>query len=249
MGSILYKLSSPKSFYDLAGKLIPWLSLLAIVVFFYGSIQGLFIAPPDYQQGYSVRIMYFHVPSAMLSLFVYTIIALLSLIGFIWHLKMAHILAKSSAIIGASFTLITLVTGSIWGKAMWGTWWEWDARLTSELILLFLYFGYIALHNAFDEFQKADRAAGLLAIVGVINIPIIHFSVTWWNTLHQGPSISKLGASTIHPSLLYPLYGMIVAFLLTYLVILLIRARNEILAREQRSQWVRNMLFNTAGDK
>lgn len=249
MRLMFYKLSSPKSFYSLASKLIPSLSLLAIIAFLYGSIQGLFYAPPDYQQGYSVRIMYFHVPSAMLSLFVYTIIALLSLIGFIWHLKMAHILAKSSAIIGASFTLVTLITGSIWGKAMWGTWWEWDARLTSELILLFLYFGYIALHNAFDEVHKADRAAGLLAIVGVINIPIIHFSVSWWNTLHQGPSISKLGASTIHPSLLYPLYGMIIAFILIYLVVLLIRAKNEILLREQRSQWVKDTLLNTAGDK
>jgi heme exporter protein C len=199
------------------------------------------LAPADYQQGDSFRIMYIHVPSAWMSLFIYVVMAAAGAIGLIWRIKLAEVVAISSAPIGASFTFLALITGSIWGKPMWGTWWVWDARLTSELILLFLYLGIIALHNAIEDKRTAARATAILALVGVVNIPIIHYSVEWWNTLHQGPTVTKFDAPSIHPSMLIPLLLMALAFKLYYLAVVLMRARVEVLERERNSVWVREL--------
>ena len=241
----MYKYASPKNFYTLAGQLIPWFASATALLLAYGLYQGLFVAPPDYQQGESVRIIYIHVPSAWMSLFVYVNMAGAAGIGLVWNIKLAELLARASAPIGASFTLITLVTGSLWGKPMWGTWWAWDARLTAELILLFLYLGCMALQAAIDDPKRAARAGALLALVGVVNIPVIHFSVQWWNTLHQPASISsisKLGAPSIHPSMLIPLLVMALAFMLYYLTLALMRMRAEILEREKNTRWVADLV-------
>ena len=185
MWRFFHQLGSPKHFYRIAGAWLPWLSVLCAGFMLVGLYQGLWVAPADYQQGESYRIMFVHVPSAWMSLFVYVIMAGAGAIGLIWRMKLAEVIAISSAPIGASFTFLALVTGSIWGKPMWGTWWVWDARLTSELILLFLYLGVIALYNAVEDKRTAARASSILAIVGVVNIPIIHYSVEWWNSSSQ----------------------------------------------------------------
>jgi heme exporter protein C len=185
--------------------------------------------------------MFIHVPSAWMSMFVYMVMAVAGGIGLIWRIKLAEVIAASSAPLGASFTFLALVTGALWGKPMWGTWWVWDARLTSELILLFLYLGVIALNSAIEDKRTASRASAVLALVGVVNIPIIHYSVIWWNTLHQGPTITKLDAPAIHISMLIPLLLMAVAFKLYYGLALLMRARCEILEREKNTSWIREM--------
>lgn len=233
-----HRLASPREFFGIAGRWIPWLGGAAAVLMAAGLYLGLFVAPPDYQQGESYRIIFIHVPAAWMSLFVYMVMAGAAAVGLIWRIKLAHIVSICSAPIGASFTFLALATGSLWGKPMWGTWWVWDARLTSELLLLFLYLGVIALYNAFENRQSGERAAGILSIVGVINIPIIHYSVEWWNTLHQGPTVTKLDAPSIHLSMLTPLLLMAVAFMLYYAAVLLFRVRYEVLEREHRSQWV-----------
>ena len=189
-------------------------------------------------------IIYIHVPSAWMSLFVYVVMAMAGGIGLIWHVKIADIIARSSASLGASFTFLALATGSLWGKPMWGTWWVWDARLTSELILLFLYLGYIALQSAFDDRRVAARAGAVLALVGLVNIPIIHYSVEWWSTLHQGPTITKFDAPSIHMSMLIPLLLMALAFKSYFISVLLIRARSEILEYECNSTWVEELISN-----
>ena len=237
-----HRLGSPKSFYQIAERLIPWLSVITLMLIGVGLYGGLVVAPGDYQQGESVRIIYVHVPSAWLSLFVYIVMALSGGILLIWHLKLAEVILIASAPIGASFTLIALVSGALWGKPMWGAWWVWDARLTSELILLFLYWAVIALHNAIEDKRSAGRAAALLALVGVVNIPIIHYSVEWWNTLHQGPTVTKFDAPSIHFSMLIPLLLMFLGFQCLYGLILLLRARCEILKRERKSRWVQELL-------
>jgi heme exporter protein C len=241
MWSFLHKLASPKYFYDLAGKFIPWLTGLFLVTLVYGLYQGLWVAPPDYQQGHSYRIMFVHVPAAWMSMFIYVLMALWSGINLIWNIKLADVMARSSAAIGASFTFVALVTGSLWGKPMWGTYWVWDARLTSELILLFLYLGYIALVSAIEDTRTAARAGGVLILVGVVNIPIIHYSVEWWNTLHQGATVSKIGKPSIHLSMLIPLLTVALSFKFYYLAVVLMRARAEVLDRERRSAWVREL--------
>jgi heme exporter protein C len=208
----------------------------------YGLYGGLVLAPADYQQGDSFRIIYIHVPAAWMSLFIYVVMAVAGIIGLVWRMKMAEVVLISSAPIGAAFTFLALVTGSLWGKPMWGTWWVWDGRLTSELILLFLYLGVIALHNAIEDRQTAARAVAILAIVGVVNVPIIHYSVEWWSTLHQGPTVTKLDRPSIHIDMLIPLLVMAVAFKLYYVTALLIRSRVELLERERNSKWVREML-------
>lgn len=238
MFAIFHKFASPKWFYSLSERILPGLALVSLILFTVGAVWGLVWSPPDYQQGDSVRIIYIHVPTAFLSMAVYVWIALAAAIGLVWRLKLAYVFAKCSAPVGAAFTFLALVTGSLWGKPMWGSWWEWDARLTSELILLFLYFGLIALQQAIDDQNSADRATGLLALVGVVNIPIIHYSVIWWNTLHQGPSISKMGAPSIDGSMLWPLLIMIVAFLFIAITNILMRMQNEILLRERHAAWV-----------
>ena len=234
----IYKYASPKTFYPLAGKLIPWFAVITAILLGIGLYQGLFVAPPDYQQGESVRIMFVHVPAAWMSMFIYVVMASAGAAGLIWNAKLSEILARSCAPIGAWFTFLALVTGSIWGKPMWGTWWAWDARITSELILLFLYLGFIALQASIDDPKRAARAAAILALVGVVNIPIIHFSVEWWNTLHQPASVSRIGRPRIYISMLIPLLLMAVAFTTYFVTVVLMRMRNEILERERHTTWV-----------
>ncbi len=234
-----HRLASLRNFYRLAEILMPWLAVLCAGLLAVGLYRGLFVAPADYEQGESYRIIYVHVPSAWMSMFIYMVIAFCSALFLVWKMKIADIVAEVSAPIGAAFTFLALLTGSLWGKPMWGTWWEWDARLTSELILLFIYFGYMALRSAIDNPSTAARAVAILALVGVVNIPIIHYSVEWWNTLHQPASITKIGKPSIHISMLIPLLLMALGFTLFYVVNMLARARNVILQREAKTSWVR----------
>jgi heme exporter protein C len=237
-----HKLSSPPYAYRTAGLVRPWLFWPAVLLMLAGAFGGLVLAPEDYQQKDAFRIIYVHVPSASLSLMIYTVMAVSAGIGMIWRMKLAHAVAASCAPIGAWFTVATLVTGSIYGRPMWGTWWEWDPRLTSELILLFLYLGYMALRASFDDTQRADRASAILAIVGVVNVPIVKYSVVWWNSLHQGPSISKLAAPSIEGSMLWPLLIMMLAFVLYFGAVLCDRLRGEILRRERNASWLNETL-------
>lgn len=237
-----HKMASPRHFYGLSGAFVPWLSIVTLGLFAAGLYLGLFVAPADYQQGESYRIMFVHVPSAWMSLFVYTFMAILSAIYLIWNIKIAEVMVHSSAVLGAGFTFLALVTGSLWGKPMWGAWWVWDARLTSELILLFLYLGYLALVAAVEDRKSAGRAGAVLILVGVVNIPIIHYSVEWWNTLHQGPTVTKFDKPSIHPSMLWPLLLMAAAFQFYFFTVVLVRARLALIERERRSEWVRELL-------
>lgn len=238
----LQKLSSPPWFYRFAGRWIPWLGWSSLVLMIVGAIWGLGFAPQDYQQGDSFRIMYVHVPSAWLSMFIYVVMAVSALIAFVWRIKLAEVMIIANAPIGASFTFLALVTGSIWGKPMWGTWWEWDARLTFELILLFQYFGVIALYTAIADRRVGARAAAILAMVGIITVPIIHFSVEWWSSLHQGASVTRLDKPAIELSMLIPLFVMFAGTNLFYLMVVFMRSRNELLMREKQTQWVNDML-------
>ena len=238
----IQRFSSPVYFYDMSARLIPWFAWPALLLALAGLYQGLFVAPPDYQQGESYRIIFVHVPAAWMSLFIYVVMAVSSAIGIIWQIRLADMVAAASAPIGASFTFLALVTGSLWGKPMWGAWWVWDARLTSELILLFLYFGYMALQSAIEDARMADKASGMLAIVGVVNIPIIHYSVEWWNTLHQGATVTKFDKPSIDISMLIPLLLMALAFQLFYFAVVLARTRNEAIYRDRNRRWVREKL-------
>lgn len=243
MLTTFYKLASPKHFYQFSSRALPWLVGIFVLAFGYGVVEGLFIVPPDYQQGDAFRIIYVHVPSAVMSLFIYLIMASMAAIGLIWRIKIAEILFRVSAPIGAALTCLALITGALWGQPTWGTWWLWDARLTSELILLFLYFGIIALQSAIVDEVKSIRASSILVLVGTVDLPIIHYSVNWWNTLHQKATILKFQSPTIAPIMLYPLLSMILAFLSFYIIVLLIRARNELLVREQHSNWVKTIFI------
>lgn len=238
----MHKYASPKHFYPLAGRLIPWMAGVTVALFAAGLYLGLFVAPPDYQQGETVRIMFIHVPAAWMSMFVYVVMATAGAVVLVWNVKLAETMVAACAPIGASFTFLALLTGSLWGKPMWGTWWAWDARLTSELILFFLYIGVMALQASIDDPKRAARAASILALVGVVNIPIIHFSVDWWNTLHQPASITRFGRPAIHVSILIPLLVMAVAFKTYFVTVLLMRMRNEILERERHTTWVADLL-------
>ncbi len=238
------KYASPMHFYLLVNRLTPWLGWSAAILFILGLYGAFFYAPADYQQGESFRIIYVHVPSAWKSMFVYMVMAGAGAAGLIWKTKVSDAVARSCAPLGASFTFLALVTGSLWGKPMWGTWWVWDARLTSELILLFLYLGYIALQSAIDDRRTAARAGAVLALVGVVNIPIIHYSVEWWNTLHQGPTVSKLDSPSIHIDMLIPLLLMAIAFNLYFAAMVLIRARTEIIEQEKNSKWVQELIVD-----
>ena len=240
-----HKLSSPPYAYRAAGALRPWFFWPALLLLLIGTYGRLVLAPPDYQQKDAFRILYVHVPSASMSLMVYVVMAVAAAVGLIWRIKLAHAVAASCAPIGAWFTVLTLATGSIYGKPMWGTWWEWDPRLTSELIQLFLYLGYIALRASFEDTQRADRASAILAIVGVVNVPIVKYSVVWWNSLHQGPSISKLDAPSIDPSMLWPLLLMMLGFVLYFAAVMCDRVRSEILKRERNTSWLNQMLVGS----
>jgi heme exporter protein C len=249
MWTFFHKLASPPHFYALAAKFIPWLAGLGAIAVAYGTYAGLFLAPLDYQQGDAFRIIYVHVPSAYLSMMAYMIMAVSAGVGLIWRIKLSHAVAAAAAPLGAWFTFLALVTGSIWGRPMWGTWWEWgDPRLTSELIMLFLYFGYMALRAAIDDTTKADKASAVLALVGAVNIPIIHFSVEWWSSLHQGATLIREGGPAMAPAMLYPLLAMIFGFTFMFGALLLGRVRTEVLFRERRSRWVRNLVL-PAGDQ
>ncbi len=244
MWTFLHKLASPPHFYRLAAIFVPWLLAPALLLIAYGTVAGLFFAPPDYQQGDAFRIIYVHVPAAYLSLLAYMVMAIAAGIGLVWRMKLAHAVAAAAAPLGAWFTFLALATGSIWGRPMWGTWWEWgDPRLTSELVLLFLYIGYMALRSAIDDLSRADRASAILALVGVVNVPIIHFSVEWWASLHQGPTLIRAGGPAIESTMLYPLLAMIFGFSLLFGALLLYRVRSEVLSRERRARWVRELLL------
>ncbi len=227
----LYRLATPKGFYEFSGRLLPWLATATLLLLATGLIWGLAFAPADYQQGDGFRIIYVHVPAAALSLAVYVALAISGGIGLIWRVKIMAMLSRSCAPIGAAFTFLALATGSLWGKPMWGTWWVWDARLTAELILLFLYLGYIALQEAIEERDTADRAGAVLALVGLVNIPIIHYSVEWWHTLHQKATLLKLGKPSIAPDMLWPLLLMLAAYGLLAIMVVLMGTRNEVLER------------------
>jgi heme exporter protein C len=238
MWTWFYKLASPPYVYGTAAALAPWFLGLAAIAIGYGLVDGLVFAPPDYQQGDAFRIIYVHVPSAWLSLFAYVGMAVAAAIALIWRIKMGYAVAAASAPIGASFTLLALVTGSLWGRPMWGTFWAWDPRLTSELILLFLYVGVMSLRSAFEDPARGDRAAALLALVGVVNVPIIHFSVVWWNSLHQGATVARFGKPTMAASMLWPLLSMALGFMLFYGAVLCMRLQGEVLNRERQAKWV-----------
>ncbi|MBR9728706.1 heme ABC transporter permease [Shewanella intestini] len=231
--------ADPERSYNLAGKLLPWLACLAIALIGVGTTWGLLFAPTDYQQGESYRIIFIHVPAASMSMMAYVSMAIASFIGLVWQIKAADWAAASIAPIGAVITFIALVTGSTWGKPMWGTWWVWDARLTSELVLLFLYLGVIALYASFEDKVLAARAAGILAIVGVINVPIIKYSVDWWSSLHQPATIKITEKSSMPMEMLMPLLINIFGFGVMIATITLVRYRTEVLARNGMRPWVR----------
>ena len=239
------RLANPTRFMVLAGAVLPWLTSTAVILLAVGLYLAFFVAPPDYQQGQTVKIMFIHVPFAWLAMMGYTLITIASIGSLIWRHPMADVAAKTAAPIGACFTLLALVTGSLWGKPMWGTYWVWDARLTSVLILFFLYLGLMALWQAIEDPSRAGRAAAILALVGSVNVPIIKFSVDWWNTLHQPASVARFGGPTIHPSILIPLLVMAVGFTCLFFVLHLMAMRTEVLRR--RVQALRLTQVDAAG--
>ena len=244
MWLFFHKLASPKYFYSTASILIPWLFFLGLSLMLFGIINGLYFAPADYLQGDAFRIIYVHVPAAYLSMIIYVLMAITSIIGLIWRIKLAHAVTVSAAPLGAWFTLLALMTGSIWGRPMWGTWWEWgDPRLTSELLMLFLYLGYIALRAAVPDNNKADKLSSILILIGAINIPIIHFSVEWWTSLHQGSTLLKSGGPAIATSMLYPLLAMIFGLTIYFGGLLLIRVKAEVLSREKNARWIKDIIL------
>ena len=237
-----HKLGSPKWFYEISGRWLPWLGGAAIVLLLIGSAWGLAFAPQDYQQGHSFRIIYLHVPTAILAQSIYVMLAVAGVVGLVWKMKLADVALQQAAPIGAWMTFLALLTGAVWGKPTWGAWWVWDARLTAMLILLFLYFGIIALGNAISNRDSAAKACAVLAIVGVVNIPIIKYSVEWWNTLHQ-PATFKLTEKPAMPVEMWaPLLVMVIGFYCFLAAVLLMRMRLEILKREARASWVKTEL-------
>jgi len=234
-----FKYAAPQRFYGLAGRVVPWCAALAVVLTGIGLYLGLFLAPVDAQQGDAYRIIFIHVPSAWMSMVIYLAMAFWAAMGLVFNARLGAMLATALAPSGALMTFIALWTGALWGKPTWGTWWVWDARLTSELVLLFLYIGFMSLHAAIDDPRRADRAAALLALVGVVNVPIIYFSVEWWNTLHQGASISFSKGVTIATPMLLGMLVMALAFWAYAIAIALARLRVVILEREQHTQWAR----------
>lgn len=233
--SALSGLANPKRFLDLSRALLPWTGGIAALLLGVGLYWSLFRTPPDYQQGQSVKIMFVHVPAAWMGMFVYGVMAAASLTGLVFRHPLADVAAKAAAPLGAAFTALALLTGSLWGKPMWGTYWVWDARLTSELILLFLYFGYIALWDAIEEPTRAARAAAVLALVGAVNLPIIHFSVEWWNTLHQPDSIFRAGGPRMDKAFLMPLLLMAMGYTVLFVWLWLLRIRTELFRRRART--------------
>ncbi len=231
----MHRFANPTRVLRIANAILPWSAALTGILLAVGLYLGLVVAPPDYQQGDTVRIMFVHVPAAWMAMFVYAVMAGASAVGFIWKHPINDLIAKASAPIGAVFTFIALATGSLWGQPMWGTWWVWDARLTSVLILFFLYLGYMALWQAYDDPARAAKSAAVLALVGFVNIPIIKFSVDWWNTLHQPASVLTMEGPKIDSSMLWPLLVMALGFKLYYVTVLIWRLRTEVTARKIRA--------------
>ena len=237
-----YQLASPRWCYDITGKLLPGFLIAAILLLVAGLVWALAYAPPDYQQGNSFRIMYIHVPSAILAQSCYMLMAIAGAVGLIWKIKVADMVAFACAPIGASIAVMALATGAIWGKPTWGSWWVWDARLTSMLILLFLYMGVMALYAAMDNETTAAKAASVLSLVGLVNIPIIKYSVEWWNTLHQPATFTLTEKPAMPAEMWLPLLVMVLGFYCFFGVSLMLRLRNEIIRRERRSGWVRDLI-------
>ncbi len=237
-----FKFAAPQAFFSLAGKLIPWFGAAAVVLTALGLYVGLFVAPTDFQQGDAYRIIFVHVPAAWMSMLVYLVMAFWAAIGLAFNTRMSSMMASALAPTGAMFTFLALWTGALWGKPTWGAWWVWDARLTSELILLFLYVGFMALQAAIDDPRRADKAGAILALVGVVNVPIIYFSVKWWNTLHQGSSINFKSAPTMAMTMLLGMLLMALAFWAYTIFVTLRRARCIVLERERHTDWVRATL-------
>ena len=238
-----HRLGSPRWFYEKTGTWVIVLGCLSLSLILIGSIWGLAFTPPELKQGNSYRIIYIHVPASVVAMAGYYVMAISGAIGLIWRMKMSFIVMKSAAPIGAVLTFVSLVTGAIWGKPTWGTWWEWDARITSMLVLFFLYVGVIALQNAYRQQDSADKTAAILSLVGMVNIPIIYKSVDWWYTLHQPATIKFTEASSIAPSMAIPLVMMILSFYLLFTWLLLRFARTEILNRERRTRWVKDIVM------
>ncbi len=236
--SSLFYFSSPQTFYPLAGRMQPWFAALAVLFCIVGLYIGFFIAPTDAQQGESYRIIFIHVPAAWMSMFIYLVMGFWCGVGLVFNTRLSSMWATALAPTGAIFTFIALWTGALWGKPTWGTWWVWDARLTSELILLFLYIGFMALQAAIDDQRRADKAGAVLALVGVINIPIIYFSVQWWSTLHQGSSVSMKSAPTMAMTMFAGMIVMALGFWMYSIAAALSRVRSVILERERHTEWV-----------
>ena len=232
-----FKYSAPSTFYGLAARLVPWFGWTALILFALGVYLSFFVAPTDVTQSEAYRIMFIHVPASILSMFIYLVMAGYAALGLIFNTRLSSMMATALAPTGALFAFISLWTGALWGKPMWGAWWVWDARLTSELILLFLYLGFIALHASIDDPRRADRGAALLAIIGAVNVPIIYFSVNWWNTLHQGATI-KFTGTTMHVAMQQALLSMFFACWAYTVAVTLMRMRSIILERERNAQWV-----------
>jgi len=238
-----HKLGSPKYFYELTDKMLPWLIGITVILLVPGVVLGLGFAPMDEEQGHSYRIMFIHVPAASVAMSAYMMMAVAGAISLIWKMKMAEVITKCCAPIGASFALLCLVTGAIWGKPTWGTWWVWDARLTSMLVLFFLYVGVIALGSAIENAQSAAKATALLSIVGAVNLPIIKYSVDWWNTLHQTSSVKVTEGASMPAEMLTPLLLCVFGFYFLFSVVIVLAARGEVLQREQRSNWVKQRVI------
>ncbi|GAB3027974.1 heme ABC transporter permease [Bowmanella dokdonensis] len=237
----LHPYAKTEQAYRLCSTLLPWFAVASLLCLIPGLIWGLAYAPADYQQGDSFRIIYLHVPSAILSMGAYSAMAVAAFIGLVWQIRSADMAVAAIAPVGAVMTFIALFTGAAWGKPMWGTWWVWDARLTSELILLFLYLGVIALYQSFEDKQQGSKAAGIMALVGVVNLPIIHYSVEWWNTLHQGATITKFGKPSIAPDMLWPLLLCLAGLAFVVGALSLYRLQTEMLRRELHRPWVQKL--------
>ena len=236
----LFHYASPASFYPLAGRLQPLFAGLAVVLAVAGLYIGFFVAPTDAQQGEGYRIIFVHVPTSWMAMFIYCVMAFWAAVGLAFRARLAAMMATALAPTGAMFALLSLVTGSLWGKPMWGTWWVWDARLTSTLVLFLLYLGFIALQAAIDDPRRADKAGAILAIVGVVNVPIIYFSVRWWNTLHQGASVSLTKSPSMAHTMLLAMLLMALAFWMYAIAVALARVRNILLEREAHTDWVQH---------
>ena len=237
-----FKFAAPQSFFPLAGRMVPWFAGAGVLLGAIGLYLGLWVAPTDAQQGDAYRIIYVHVPAAWMSMVVYLVMAFWAAIGLIFNSRLSSMLATALAPTGAWMTFLALWTGALWGKPTWGAWWVWDARLTSELVLLFLYIGFMALHAAIDDERRADRSAALLALVGVVNVPIIYFSVKWWNTLHQGASVSLTNAPSMAAPMLLGMLVMALAFWMYCIAVALVRVRTIILERERHTAWVQRTM-------